>query len=300
MGFFSRLFSGMQRTKKSFGEKLKYLFTGNDIDEEFFEELEFTLLSSDIGATATDEILDELRLRTKQKKLKTTNECKALLKEIIVDILNENQAQDFSYPCVIMVLGVNGVGKTTTIGKMAKKFEKMGKKVVLAAADTFRAAASDQLEVWADRSKVKIVTNEQGSDSGAVVFDAISSAKAKKADVLIIDTAGRLHNKANLMEELKKISKIVGQNFGQAEYHKLLVIDATTGQNAISQVELFNKAVDVTDLAITKLDGTAKGGVIIGLSKSNNIPVRYVGVGETADDLLDFNAQDFVDAIFDE
>lgn len=300
MGFFSRLFSGMQRTKKSFGEKLKYLFTGNDIDEDFYEELEFTLLSSDIGAHVTEEIIEELRLRAKQQKLKTTDECRDLLKTIIFEVLTENKAKDYKYPCVIMVLGVNGVGKTTTIGKLARKFEKMGKKVVLAAADTFRAAASDQLEVWADRSKVKIVTNEQGSDSGAVVFDAINSAKAKKADVLIIDTAGRLHNKANLMDELKKISKIVERDFDNAEYHKMLVIDATTGQNAISQVELFDKAINVTDLVITKLDGTAKGGVIIGLSKNNQIPVRYIGVGETVDDLLDFDAKDFVDAIFDE
>lgn len=300
MGFFSRLFSGMQRTKKSFSEKLKYVFTGNDIDEEFYEELEYILLSSDIGNSVTEEIIEKLRQETKTRKLKTTDDCRNLLKEIIVDILDENKPEEFSYPCVIMVIGVNGVGKTTTIGKLAHKFDSMGKKVVLAAADTFRAAASDQLEIWADRSRVKIVTNEQGSDPGAVVFDAISSAKARKADVLIIDTAGRLHNKVNLMEELKKISRIVERDYKEAEYHKLLIIDATTGQNAMSQVELFDQAVGLTDLAVTKLDGTAKGGALISISSDNQIPVRYIGVGEQVDDLLDFNSKDFVDAIFDD
>jgi len=299
MGFFSRLFSGMQKTKKSFAEKLKYIFTGNELDEEFFEELEYILLSSDIGTSATDQIISELKTKSKAKKIKKTDECRDLLKEIMVEILQQNPANEFSYPCVIMVIGVNGVGKTTTIGKLAKKFDKMGKKVVLAAADTFRAAASEQLEIWADRSKVKIVTNEQGSDPGAVVFDAISSAKARKADVLIIDTAGRLHNKVNLMEELKKISRIVERDYPEAEYHKMLVIDATTGQNAISQVELFDDAVGLDCLAITKLDGTAKGGAVIALSAENGIPVRYVGVGEQVDDLLDFDAKDFVDSIFD-
>jgi len=300
MGFFSRLFSGMQRTKKSFSEKLKYVFTGNDIDEEFYEELEYILLSSDIGNSSTEEILNRLRAESKSRKLKTTDQCKDLLKEILIELLDENKAESFSYPCVIMVIGVNGVGKTTTIGKLAHKFDKMGKKVVLAAADTFRAAASDQLEIWADKSRVKIVTNEQGSDPGAVVFDAISSTKARRADVLIIDTAGRLHNKVNLMEELKKISRIVEREYGEAEYHKMLIIDATTGQNAMSQVELFNDAIGLTDLAVTKLDGTAKGGALVSVSSENQIPVRYIGVGEQLEDLLDFNSKEFVDAIFDE
>ena len=299
MGFFSRLFSGMQRTKKSFTEKLKYIFTGNDIDEEFYEELEYILLSSDIGALATQEILERLRNQVKNLKIKTTNDCKQALKDILVGLIEENKAEKLNFPCVIMVIGVNGVGKTTTIGKLAHKFDNQGKKVVLAAADTFRAAASDQLEIWADRSKVKIVTNEQGSDPGAVVFDAISSAKARKADVLIIDTAGRLHNKVNLMEELKKISRIVERDYPEAEYHKLLVIDATTGQNALSQVELFDKAVGLTDLVVTKLDGTAKGGAVIAMSMEGEIPVRYIGVGEQVDDLLDFDAREFVESIFE-
>lgn len=297
MGFFSRLFEGMKKTKKSFSEKLKYIFTGNDIDEDFYEELEYVLISSDIGVETTEYIIDELKERAKKGKLKKTEECKELLKEILVEILTQTKPEPLKYPCVIMVLGVNGVGKTTTIGKLAKKFTDEGKKVVLAAADTFRAAASDQLEIWANRAKVKIVTNEHGVDPGAVVFDSISSAKARGADVLLIDTAGRLHNKSVLMDELKKISRIVAREYPEAEYHKMIVVDGATGQNAISQVELFNEALDLTDVAITKLDGTSKGGFLVGLAKDFDIAIRYVGVGETAEDLIDFNAKEFVDAI---
>ena len=297
MGFFSRLFEGMKKTKKSFSEKLKYIFTGNDIDEDFYEELEYVLISSDIGVETTEYIIDELKERAKKDKLKKTEECKELLKEILVEILTQTKPEPLKYPCVIMVLGVNGVGKTTTIGKLAKKFTDEGKKVVLAAADTFRAAASDQLEIWANRAKVKIVTNEHGVDPGAVVFDSISSAKARGADVLLIDTAGRLHNKSVLMDELKKISRIVAREYPEAEYHKMIVVDGTTGQNAISQVELFNEALELTDVAITKLDGTSKGGFLVGLAKDFDIAIRYVGVGETAEDLIDFNAKEFVDAI---
>ena len=297
MGFFSRLFEGMKKTKKSFSEKLKYIFTGNDIDEDFYEELEYVLISSDIGVDTTEYIIDELKERAKKDKLKKTEECKELLKEILVEILTQTKPEPLNYPCVIMVLGVNGVGKTTTIGKLAKKFTDEGKKVVLAAADTFRAAASDQLEIWANRAKVKIVTNEHGVDPGAVVFDSISSAKARGADVLLIDTAGRLHNKSVLMDELKKISRIVAREYPEAEYHKMIVVDGATGQNAISQVELFNEALELTDVAITKLDGTSKGGFLVGLAKDFDIAIRYVGVGETAEDLIDFNAKEFVDAI---
>lgn len=297
MGFFSRLFEGMKKTKKSFSEKLKYIFTGNDIDEDFYEELEYVLISSDIGVETTEYIIDELKERAKKGKLKKTEECKELLKEILVEILTQTKPEPLNYPCAIMVLGVNGVGKTTTIGKLAKKFTDEGKKVVLAAADTFRAAASDQLEIWANRAKVKIVTNEHGVDPGAVVFDSISSAKARGADVLLIDTAGRLHNKSVLMDELKKISRIVAREYPEAEYHKMIVVDGATGQNAISQVELFNEALELTDVAITKLDGTSKGGFLVGLAKDFDIAIRYVGVGETAEDLIDFNAKEFVDAI---
>ena len=299
MGFFSRLFEGMKKTKKSFSEKLKYIFTGNDIDEDFFEELEYVLISADIGAETTEYILDEIREQAKKRKLKTTDQCKSLLKEVMQNILDENPIEPLSYPCVIMVLGVNGVGKTTTLGKLAKKFSDQGKKVVLAAADTFRAAASEQLEVWASRSKVKIVTNEQGADPGAVVYDSIAAFKARNADVILIDTAGRLHNKVNLMEELKKISRVVQKEFPEAEYHKMIVVDGTTGQNSLSQVDLFNQAVGLTDVTITKLDGTSKGGFLISLAKEFDVQIRYVGVGESAEDLIDFDSKEFVDSIIE-
>lgn len=299
MGFFSRLAQGLKNTKKSFFEKLKYVFTGNDIDEDFYEELEYILISADIGTNATEEILDRLRTEAKARKLKTTDECKNVLKEILVEILEQNEIEEFSYPLAIMVVGVNGVGKTTTIGKLAKKFADSGKKVVIAGADTFRAAAGDQLRVWADKTKSKYISGEQGADASAVVFDAIASSKAKGADVLLIDTAGRLHNKANLMEELKKIGKVVSREWPEAEYHKLIVVDGTTGQNSMNQVELFNEAVELTDIAVTKLDGTSKGGFLVALSNDYDFCVRYIGVGESAEDLMEFNAKDFVDAIFE-
>lgn len=299
MGFWSRLFDGMKKTKKSFSEKLKYIFTGNDIDEDFFEELEYCLISADIGAETTERILDEIRVEAKKRKLKTTDQCKDLLKETMQSILDKTEPEELSYPCVIMVIGVNGVGKTTTLGKLAKKFTDEGKKVVLAGADTFRAAASDQLEVWANRAKVKIVTNEQGADPGAVVYDSIQASKARKADVLLVDTAGRLHNKVNLMEELKKISRVVQKKYPEAEYHKMLVIDGATGQNSLSQVELFDSAVGLTDVTVTKLDGTSKGGFLISLADNFDVQIRYIGVGETAEDLLDFNSKEFVDSIIE-
>ena len=299
MGFFSRLAQGLKNTKKSFFEKLKYVFTGNDIEEDFYEELEYILISADIGTNATEEILDRLRTEAKVRKLKTTDECKNVLKEILVEILEQNEIEEFSYPLAIMVVGVNGVGKTTTIGKLAKKFSDAKKKVVIAGADTFRAAAGDQLRVWADKTKSKYISGEQGADASAVVFDAIASSKAKGADVLLIDTAGRLHNKANLMEELKKIGKVVSREWPEAEYHKLIVVDGTTGQNSMNQVELFNEAVELTDIAVTKLDGTSKGGFLVALSNDYDFCVRYIGVGESAEDLMEFNAKDFVDAIFE-
>ena len=299
MGFFSRLASGLKNTKKSFFEKLKFVFTGNDIDEDFYEELEYVLISADIGTGATEEILERLREEAKTRKLKQTDECREVLKEILVELLEQNEVEEFSYPLAIMVVGVNGVGKTTTIGKIAKKFADMGKKVVIAGADTFRAAAGDQLKVWADKTKSKYIAGEQGADASAVVFDAISSSKAKDADVLLIDTAGRLHNKVNLMEELKKIGKVVSREWPEAEYHKLIVVDGTTGQNSINQVQLFNESVGLTDIAVTKLDGTSKGGFLVGLASNYDFCIRYIGVGETAEDLLEFNAREFVEAIFE-
>ena len=299
MGFFARLASGLKNTKKSFFEKLKFVFTGNDIDEDFYEELEYVLISADIGTSATEEILARLRSEAKSRKLKKTDECREVLKEILIEILEQNEAEKFTYPLAIMVVGVNGVGKTTTIGKIAKKFADLGKKVVIAGADTFRAAASDQLKTWAERAKAKYVSGEQGADASAVVFDAISSAKAKDADVLLIDTAGRLHNKSNLMDELKKIGRVVEREWPEAEYHKLIVVDGMTGQNSLQQVKLFNEAVDLTDICITKLDGTSKAGFLVQIANEYDIAIRNIGVGESAEDLLEFDATEFVDAIFD-
>ena len=299
MGFFSRLVSVLKNTKKSLGEKLKYIFTGNEIDEDFFEELEYVLISADIGTVATEEVLDRLREEIKSRKIKKTDECREILKEILVEILEQNECEGYSYPLAILVVGVNGVGKTTTIGKLAQKFADKKKKVVIAGADTFRAAAGDQLKVWADRAKAKYVSGEQGADASAVVFDAISSAKAKGADVILIDTAGRLHNKLNLMDDLKKIGRVVSQQWPEAEYHKLIVVDGMTGQNSLQQVKLFNEAVGLSDICITKLDGTSKAGFAVQIANEYDIAIRNIGVGESADDLIDFDAKEFVDAIFD-
>ena len=299
MGFFSKIFGGMKKTKSELDQKLDGVFDKVKITDDFYEELEFILLSSDVGAAATEKALEELRKRVKKEHLKFTYECKNALKEILVDILNETEVPEIKYPLVVMVIGVNGVGKTTTIGKLAKEYSEKGKRVVIAAADTFRAAAASQLAVWADRADVQIVKSSEGTDPGAVVFDAISSFKAKKSDVLIIDTAGRLHNKVGLMAELEKISKIVGRELPEADYHKVIVIDATTGQNATEQVKMFNNAVGLTDIIITKLDGSSKGGILFSLAEEFGLAIRHVGVGEGVDDLIPFNAKEFVDAIFD-
>lgn len=297
MGIFSKLFKGLAKTKDAIAKNMGYLFSKNELDEEFFEELEYVLISADFSHETATEVTEEMRERAKKQKTKKVEDAKAILKEILVEILETPDAPKATYPLVIMVVGVNGVGKTTTIGKLATKYIAQKKSVTIAAADTFRAAASDQLSVWADRAGCKIVRSTEGTDAGAVVFDAIKSAKSKGADVLIVDTAGRLHNKTNLMEELKKMSRIISREYPEAEYHKLLVLDGTTGQNATSQLESFDEAVGVTDLSVTKLDGTSKAGFIVGLVDNYGIPVRYVGVGETADDLLEFNAKDFVDSI---
>lgn len=297
MGIFSKLFNGLKKTKTALSDKLKYVFSKNELDDDFFEELEFVLVSADIDPETVEGIIDEMRERAKEQLTKKTEDAKEILKEILVEKLEENELENFNFPLVIMVVGVNGVGKTTTIGKLARMFSDQKKSVVIAAADTFRAAASDQLSVWADRANVRIVRSTEGTDAGAVVFDAIKSAKAKKDDVLIIDTAGRLHNKTNLIEELKKISRVVEREFPEASYHKFLVLDGTTGQNAFNQLEAFDEAVDVTDLVVTKLDGTSKAGFLVGLQATYTIPIRYIGVGEGIDDLLDFNAKDFVDSI---
>lgn len=297
MGFFSKLFNGLKKTKTALSEKLKYVFSKNELDEDFYEELEYVLVSSDIDPETVQSIIEDMRTKAKKQLTKKTEDAKNILKEILIEELESNKVKEFTYPLVIMVVGVNGVGKTTTIGKLANMFSDNKKSVVIAAADTFRAAASDQLSVWADRANVRIVKSVEGTDAGAVVFDAIKSAKAKKDDVLIIDTAGRLHNKSNLIEELKKISRVVEREFPEASYHKFLVLDGTTGQNAFNQLDAFDEAVDITDLVVTKLDGTSKAGFLVGLEATYTIPIRYIGVGEGIDDLLDFNAKDFVDSI---
>ena len=254
------------------------------------------MLTSDVGAQATEEIVDNLKEKIRQTKTVDEENATRLLKEALSDVLGDEQFQT-DYPCVILVVGVNGVGKTTTIGKLARNFVREGKSVVLAAADTFRAAAGEQLEIWAKRADVRIIKHEEGSDPAAVVFDALSSAKSRKTDVVIVDTAGRLHNKKNLMEELKKIDRVTDREFPEAERKNLLVLDATTGQNALTQAELFDEAIDLDGIILTKLDGTAKGGVVFAIKSELDMPVYFVGVGEGIDDLLKFDAQSFIDGI---
>lgn len=297
MGLFSKIKSGLKRTKEAIAYKLNKLFTGGVLTDEFYDELEETLLMSDIGAETTENIMDRLKSDIDENHVRDTETVRVLFKKILVDILQENEKPEYDYPLVIMLSGVNGVGKTTAIGKLAKKFKLQGKNVTIAAADTFRAAAADQLTVWAERAGVRIIKQAEGADPAAVVFDAAQSVKSKNGDVLLIDTAGRLHNKKNLMEELKKISRVVERELPNATVLNYIVLDATTGQNAISQVEIFNEAIDIDGIILTKLDGTAKGGVVLAISGELSVPVVYVGVGEGIDDLEDFVAEDFVDGI---
>lgn len=296
MGFFKKIIDGLRKTKQQIGFKLNELFKRGIFDEDFYEELEFILLGSDVGEQTTEDIIETLRERMRNDAVSDPKKANEYLKEVLTDILGEEKFS-FNNPCVITVAGVNGVGKTTTIGKLANIFVKQGKSVVIAAADTFRAAASDQLEVWANRAKVRIIKHEEGSDPAAVVFDAVSSAKSRGTDVVLVDTAGRLHNKKNLMEELKKINRVVDREFPQADRKNLIVLDATTGQNAIAQVEVFNEAIDIDGIVLTKLDGTAKGGVVLAIKHDMDIPVYFVGVGEGIDDLMEFDAQSYVEGI---
>ena len=296
MGFFKKIIDGLKKTQQNIGFKLKQLFKVGIFDDDFFDDLETLLLSGDIGANATVEITEELRDRLQDKKITDPDLAMKELKSILVEMLDADPFE-ISSPAVIMVVGVNGVGKTTTIGKLASCFKKEGKSVVIAAADTFRAAASEQLEIWADRANVRIVKHQEGSDPAAVVFDALSSAKSKHTDVVLIDTAGRLHNKVNLMEELKKINRIISRECPDFDRKNLIVLDATTGQNALAQVETFNEAVDIDSIALTKLDGTAKGGVVVAIKNKFDIPVDFIGVGESIDDLMPFDAESFVEGI---
>ena len=298
MGLFSKFKSVLSKTRDGISKKLTELFAKNKLGEEFYTELEDILISADVSVKTTMEIVDEIRDIAVKEKCKDKDYVVSLLKKELFETLDYAEKIDFKSPAVIMVVGVNGVGKTTTIGKLANKFVKEKKSVAIAAGDTFRAAAADQLSVWADRAKVRIIKQEEGADASAVVFDAIGSAKAKKTDVLIIDTAGRLHVKANLMEELKKMDRVVKREYPDANYYKLIALDATTGQNAYNQVEVFNEAIGIDGIVLTKLDGTAKGGFIISLSYELEVPVCFVGTGEKIDDIEDFDATEFIEAIF--
>lgn len=301
MGFFSKIKEGLKKTRESFtGQVETMLKSFKKIDDELFEELEELLVMGDVGINTTERIVAELKKRVKKENIKDPNEINRLLAETIADMLRGGEQLVLNTtPSIILVIGVNGVGKTTTIGKLANNLRKDGKKVLLAAADTFRAAAIDQLEIWADRCQCEIVKQKEGSDPAAVVFDAISSAKARNVDVIICDTAGRLHNKKHLMDELAKISRIIDRELPNADKEILLVLDATTGQNAVNQAKEFKNSAGITGIVLTKLDGTAKGGVVLAIKEDLQVPVKYIGVGEQIDDLQKFDADQFSKALFD-
>lgn len=302
MGFFDKLKAGLKKTKDAVFKQVNDIFKHFvSVDEDMLEELEEALIAADVGFEATEEIIERLRDTIKEKRIKEPEEAKTALMEILEEMIGEGEPLDLSNtPAVVLVIGVNGVGKTTSIAKIAKRLKDSGKNVVLAAADTFRAAAIDQLEEWAGRVGVPIIKHTEGSDPAAVVFDAAAAAKAKNADVLIVDTAGRLHNKKNLMNELAKINRVIDRELPGASRETLLVLDAVTGQNAVNQAKEFKNSADITGIVLTKLDGTAKGGIVISIKKILGIPVKYIGVGEGADDLQEFVSSDFVKALFEE
>lgn len=302
MSFFEKLKQGLSKTKNSFDEKMNQVFSGfRKVDEELLEELEEALIMSDVGVETSTKIIANLRDKIKKQNLKEADEVKQALREEIQNIFDEidNTLHLDTTPSIILVVGVNGVGKTTSIGKIANRLKQDGKKVVIAAADTFRAAAVEQLEIWANRAGCQIVKKEEGADPASVVYDAIKKTREENADVLICDTAGRLHNKKYLMDELEKIKRVIDKELPDASKEILLVLDATTGQNAILQVQAFKETVDITGLVLTKLDGTAKGGVVIGITNENHMPVKFIGVGEQIDDMEVFNSKDFVKAIIE-
>ena len=300
MGFFNKIKEGLKKTRDAvIGQIDSMLKSFTKIDDELFEELEELLVMGDVGVPTAEKICEELKKRVKKEGIKNPNEIHRLLEETVSDMLRGGEELDLSTtPSIILVIGVNGVGKTTTIGKLANHLTKQGKKVILAAGDTFRAAAIEQLEIWADRSHCEIIKQNEGSDPAAVIYDAISAAKARHADVIICDTAGRLHNKKPLMDELAKINRIIDRELPDAPKEKLLVLDATTGQNAVNQAEQFSLATGITGIVLTKLDGTAKGGVVLAIKEGLGIPVKYIGVGEQIDDLQPFDAEDFAKALF--
>ena len=299
MGFFDKIKAGLTKTREALSDSLGSVFQASEIDEDFYDELEESLVLADLGMDTAIRAVTKLRQRVNTTNIKTVEQAREALKDILVDVLNvgDTALNLSTTPSVILVIGVNGVGKTTTIGKIAKQLSDEGKKVLLVAADTFRAAAADQLEIWAERSGAAIVRQNEGADPASVVYDGIQSARAKDVDVIIIDTAGRLHNKANLMHELNKISRIVNRELPDAAKEVLLVLDGTTGQNGLIQAKQFKEIAGVTAVALTKLDGTAKGGIVIAVSDALQIPVKFIGVGEQPDDLMPFVAKDFVDAL---
>ena len=301
MSFFDKLKKGLEKTKNAIIKPFSNLFKMlRSVDEDLLEELEEILVCADVGAVTTDEILTSLREQIKENKIKDSEEVKTALKDIMLEMIGEGGEITFSKEMtVILVIGVNGVGKTTSIGKISASLKRQGKKVVVAAADTFRAAAIDQLAVWTDRAGVELIKHTEGSDPAAVVFDAINAAKKRNADVLIVDTAGRLHNKKNLMNELAKIDRVITRELPNANRETLLVLDSTTGQNAVNQAKEFKNAADITGIVLTKLDGTAKGGIVFSIKKELNIPVKFIGVGEKIDDMEKFDAKEFIDALFD-
>ena len=301
MGFFSKIKEGLKKTKDAMMRQVEgVIHSFTKIDEDFLEELEEILIMSDMGAITAEDICNQLRRKIKETGITDPAEVKGLLKEIVADMLREDEPMKLSTsPSILFVIGVNGAGKTTTIGKLAANFKAQGKKVLVGAADTFRAAAIEQLEVWTQRSGVEIVKHQEGSDPAAVVYDSIEAAKARHADILLIDTAGRLHNKKNLMDELGKMFRIVNQRAEGCDVETLLVLDATTGQNAVTQAEQFMQAAKITGIVLTKLDGTAKGGIVVAIKNQLGLPVRYVGVGEKIDDLQEFVPEDFVEALFE-
>jgi len=303
MGFFDKLKNGLTKTRESIAKQVNNVFSVFvKVDDELFENLEEALIMADIGVETSTYIIEKLRDNVKHKHITDGNLVKEELKSIISEILSalDTTVNTSTTPSVILVIGVNGVGKTTSIGKIASHYKSMGKKVLLAAADTFRAAAIDQLDIWAQRSGCDIIKHQENSDPAAVVFDACTAAKARGADILICDTAGRLHNRKNLMAELAKINRVIERELPDSARETLLVLDATTGQNAVSQAKLFSEAADITGIILTKLDGTAKGGIVISIAKEQNVPVKFVGVGEGIDDLQEFNSDDFAKAIFEE
>ena len=300
-GFFSKLVTGLTKTRTNIIAGIDAIFSGfSNIDDDFYEELEEILIMADLGINTTGAIMDDLKAKVKENKIKEPAECKQLLIQSIMDQMKvEETAYEFeTRKSIVMLIGVNGVGKTTSVGKLAGQLKEKGKKVIVAAADTFRAAAIEQLTEWSNRAGVEIIAQQEGSDPAAVIYDAVTAAKARNTDVLICDTAGRLHNKKNLMEELKKIDRVITREYPDAYRETLVVLDGTTGQNALAQAKEFNEVADISGIILTKLDGTAKGGIAIAIQAELGIPVKYIGIGEQIDDLQKFNAEDFVNALF--